>query len=76
MTEDGKGQSCLFDNPTLLHALEHLVHSCLFCQGESPWGFANWSSLSRIYMVVHSVGPSVVIAVHSKDVTMLSEELF
>jgi hypothetical protein len=36
----------LFDNHTL-HVLEHLAHIHLFCQGMSPQGLVDWSSLSK-----------------------------
>jgi hypothetical protein len=42
----------------------------------APQGLADCLSLFRIYTVVHSIGPSVVIALHSEDVSALSEELF
>jgi hypothetical protein len=50
--------------------------STCFARGSLLGGMVDWSGLPRIYMVVHSVGPPVVIALHSKDVTVLSEELF
>jgi hypothetical protein len=36
----------------------------------------DWLGLPRIYMVVRSVGLSVVIALHSKHVSVLDKELF
>jgi hypothetical protein len=59
-----------------LHVLEHLTPICLFCYGESPRLLSNWLGLTHIYMVVHTIGPPIIIAVHSRDVTILGEELF
>jgi hypothetical protein len=44
--------------------------------GEPLWGLANQLDISCINTVVYSVRPSVVIAFHSKDVSILVEELF
>jgi hypothetical protein len=42
----------------------------------SSWGMADWSGFSHVYTMVQSVGPSLVIALHIKDVSILSEEPF
>jgi hypothetical protein len=65
------GAACLLENPTSLHALEHLTYIRLFCYGNRTVVLANWSDSSRIYTVVQSVGPPLVIAFHSKGIPVL-----
>jgi hypothetical protein len=48
----------------------------LFCQRYSPRRLANWSGVSRIYVVVHFVGPPIVLVISSKDVLVLGQEFF
>jgi hypothetical protein len=58
-----------------LHIVNHVAYFLLFCQGHPSWWLKNLSGVSRIYAVIHLVSPSVVFAVHSKDV-VFGEELF
>lgn len=58
-----------------MHVLKHLAHIRLFVR-ETPLEGANRSGLYRIYTVIHSVVPFVLIVVHSKDISVLVEELF
>jgi hypothetical protein len=57
-----------------LHVVKHFFYFCLFCQGYSPRGLANGSGVSRIYAVVHFVGPPIVLVISSKNVLVLGLE--
>jgi hypothetical protein len=56
------GTVWFLDNPTALIVFKHPTHLCPFCQGQSPRGLANLMGVSRIYVVIHPVGPSIVLA--------------
>jgi hypothetical protein len=77
--EDGGDDQGLSDSPI---AARRCISSSIkptsacFARGSLLAGLANRLVLSHIYTVVHSVGPSVVIALHCKDVPILGEELF
>jgi hypothetical protein len=68
----GMTSGCLtFQLPHVVSVLEHVTHICQVFSGDG-----DWSGFSHVYTIVQSVGLSLVIALHIKDVSILGEELF
>jgi hypothetical protein len=74
-TGDDQGLSDSSINPRRCMSSSISPTSALLLEAASR-GLADRSDLSLVYTVIHSVRPSVVIALRSKNVSVLGEELF